>query len=107
MEQCLINFRDKLTTKIGSPNIGALAVIGPKIRRFITFSSLELNFFFFLNVPSLVFDDIAQDCSLEQCLTASRAETSKNKFGEGGKIGANISSPILLRIHSNLLVLLA
>ena len=34
----------------------------------------------FLKVESLVFLDIAQGCSLQQCLTSSRAETSKKSF---------------------------
>ena len=33
-----------------------------------------------LKFESLVFLDIAQDCSLEQCQTSSRAEISKKKF---------------------------
>ena len=34
----------------------------------------------FLKVALLVFIDIAQDCSLGQCLTSSRAETSKKNL---------------------------
>ena len=37
------------------------------------------KFCHFLKVASLVFLDIAQSCSLEQCLTSSRTETSKEK----------------------------
>ena len=35
-------------------------------------------FAIFLKVASLVFLDIAQDCSLTQCLTSGRAESSPN-----------------------------
>ena len=42
------------------------------------------KFCHFLKVASLVFLGIAQNCSLEQCLTSRRAETSKEK-----KCGAN------------------
>ena len=38
----------------------------------------NLGFCHFLKVASLVFLDIAKDCSLGQCLTSSRAETSPN-----------------------------
>ena len=38
------------------------------------------GFCHFLKVTSLVFLDIAQDCSLGQSLTSSRAETSKKKL---------------------------
>ena len=34
----------------------------------------------FLKFGSLIFLDIAQDCSLGQCLTSSRVKTSKTKF---------------------------
>ena len=34
----------------------------------------------FLKVASLVFLDIAQDCSLGQCLTYNRAETSRKNL---------------------------
>ena len=34
----------------------------------------------FLKLASLVFLDIAQDCSLGQCLTSTRAETSEKNF---------------------------
>ena len=36
-----------------------------------------------IKVASLVFLDIAQDCSLGQCLTSSRAETSKKVLFDG------------------------
>ena len=35
------------------------------------------SFCHFVKVASLVFNDISQDCSLGQCLTSSRAKTSK------------------------------
>ena len=41
--------------------------------------NLCIGFCHFLKVPSLVFPDIAEDCILGQCLTVSRAETSKKK----------------------------
>ena len=58
----------------------------------------------FLKIALLYSFDIAQDCSLEQCLTSSRAEISRKNFV--AKIGAEIifSILILLSIHSNLLV---
>ena len=52
----------------------------------------------FLKVPSLVLLHIAQDCSLGQCLTSSRAETSKKE-----KKMAQIEAEM---IYSNLLVVL-
>ena len=53
-------------------------------------------------VASLVFFDIAQDCSLGQCLTSSRAETYKNKFV--ARIGAKMIFSVLMSwsFHSNL-----
>ena len=45
-------------------------VLGPQVGSKIRF------FCYFLKVVSLVSIDIAQDCSLGQCLTSSRAETS-------------------------------
>ena len=69
---------------------------------------LGQDFRHFLKVSSLVFPDIAQDCSLGQCLTASRAETSKKKLG--GKIGGEMiffSILMLPNIRSNLLVIFA
>ena len=42
--------------------------------------SLKLVFCDFLKVALLVFFDIAQDCSLGQCLTSSRAKTSKKNL---------------------------
>ena len=63
VEHCLTTSRGKIyEKKIGS------AKLGPK-----------LGFLHFLKVASLVFLDIAQDCCLGQCLTSSRAETSKKK----------------------------
>ena len=41
---------------------------------FLPFSQGCIIFFFFF------FFDIGQDCSLGQCLTSSRAETSKKSF---------------------------
>ena len=45
-----------------------------------------------------IFLDIAQDCSLGQCLTSSRAETSKKKKKKkiGAKIGAKMVFSILM-----------
>ena len=40
----------------------------------------KFGFWNFLKVALLVFLDIAQDCSLGQCLKSSRAGTSKKKF---------------------------
>ena len=40
---------------------------------------LCISFCHFLKVSSIVFPDIAEDCILGQCLTVSRAETSKKK----------------------------
>ena len=69
---------------------------------------LCIGFCHFLKVPSLVFPDIAEDCILGQCLTVSRAETSKKKKKKKieGKIGAEMifSILMLLSFHSNLLV---
>ena len=73
---------------------------------------------FFLRLPfsfktvSLVFLDIAQDCSLGQCLRSSRAETSKKKKKKKkivARIGAEmiLSILILLSVLSNLLVSLS
>ena len=39
------------------------------------------GFCHFFKFASLVFLDIAQDCSFGACLTSSRAETSKNTCG--------------------------
>ena len=48
--------------------------MGPQI-------GFEIRFFcHFLKVASLVFLNIAHSCSFEQCLTSSRAETSKKKI---------------------------
>ena len=38
------------------------------------------DFCYFLKVASLVFLDVAQDCSYGQCLTSNRAETSKKNI---------------------------
>ena len=48
---------------MGSPNLG------PKLR-FLPFSQGNV----------IIFLDFAQDCSLRQCLTSSRTETSKKNF---------------------------
>ena len=62
------------------------------------------GFCHFLEVASLYLCDIAQDCSLGQCLTSSRSETSKKYFV--AKIGAEMIFSILVSsiVHSNLLV---
>ena len=54
---------------------------------------------------SLVFLDIAPNCSLGQCLTSSTAKTSKKKKKKK-VVGAEIIFYILmsLNVHSNLLV---
>ena len=66
------------------------AKIEPETRFFVIFSSLidwfslklhTLSFHYFLRVASLVLFDIAQDCSLGQFLTSSRAETTKKILG--------------------------
>ena len=55
---------------------------------------------------SLVFLDIAQNCSLGQCLTSSRATTSKKKKKV---VGAEMIFSILmsLSVHSNLSIVKA
>ena len=63
MEHCLTTSRGKTHGK---------SFRGPR---------LGLGFSHFLKVASLYFLDIAQDCSLGQCLTSSRAETSKKNLG--------------------------
>ena len=70
-------------------------------------SKLAQGFCHFLKVPSLVFPNIAQDYSLGQCLTASRAETSKKSFL--AKIRAEMIFSILMlsSVHSNLFVLIS
>ena len=50
------------------------------------------------------FCDIAQDCSLGQCLTSSRAEISKEKKIMAQIVAQMIFSILSLSIHSNLLV---
>ena len=47
----------------------------------------QFFFFHFLKFASLVFVNIAQDCSLGQCLTSSKAETSKKKKKMWPKLG--------------------
>ena len=68
---------------------------------------MKKGFCHFLKVASLVFLDIAQDCSLGQCLTSSRAETLNTKFV--GQIGAEVIFSILIlsSVHLNLLVFTA
>ena len=56
--------------------------------------NLGLDLYHFLKVPSLVFPDIAQDCSLGQCLTASRDEASKKIVL--AKIGVEMIFSILM-----------
>ena len=46
----------------------------------IIFGVRSLGLYRFLKVASLIFFDIAQDCSLEQCLISSRAETFRKKL---------------------------
>ena len=46
-------------------------------------------FFHFLKVASLIFLDIARDCSLVECLTSSRAKTFKKKKNRGSNLGRN------------------
>ena len=67
MEHCL----DKTFEKDWGGGGGGGGKLGTKLR---------WGFSHFLKVPSLVFPDIAQDCSLGQCLIAIRAETSKIFF---------------------------
>ena len=57
-----------------------------------------------LKVASLVFLDIAQDCSLGQCLTSSRAETSKIFFEAQIVVEMIFSILMSWSIHSDLLV---
>ena len=65
-----------LTTSRGKTHERSLVPqAGSEMRVFAIFSRLHHFFFFFF-----FFFDIAQDCSLGQCLTSSRAETSKKKF---------------------------
>ena len=56
------------------------------------------------NVASLIFLNIAQDCSLRQCLTSNRAETSRKNFVAQNEAEMIFSILMLLSIHSNLLV---
>ena len=56
----------------------------------------EISFCHFLKVVSLVFLDILQDCSLGQCLTSSRAETSKKPKKLVAQIGAKMIFSILM-----------
>ena len=55
-----------------------------------------MGFWHFLKVASLVFLDIAEDCSLGQCLTFSRAETSEI-FEK--KIEAQIGAEMIISIQ--------
>ena len=77
---------------------------GPKL-------DLKLGFLPFSQVASLVILDIAQGCSLGQCLTSSRVETSKkknkkNKKNRNPNWGRNdLFYSNVIDIHSNLLVL--
>ena len=50
----------------------------------------------FFNVASLHFLDIAQDCSLGQCLTSSGAKTSKKNFV--AKLGTEMIFSILMSL---------
>ena len=43
----------------------------------------------FLKLASLIFLDIARDCSLVECLTSSRAKTLKKKKNRGSNLGRN------------------
>ena len=65
------------------------------------------GFHHFLKFASLVFLDIAQDCSLGQCLKSSRAETLKNKkysnFCNFFSSFLHFSLNNLLQIHLKLL----
>ena len=62
------------------------------------------GFCHFLEVASLVSLDIAQDCSLGQCLTSIRAKTSKKFVAQ---IGVKMIFSILMlsSIHSKVLVI--
>ena len=67
------------------------------------------GFCFFLKFELLVFLDIAKDCSFGQCLTSSRAKTSKKGVEtrtEQVKIGAKMIIFLLTSpgVQSNLLV---
>ena len=73
-EQCL-------TSKGKSHEKNWGGTMGPEIRVFAIFSSLH---------ASLVFLDIALDCSFGQCLTSSRAETPPPKKKKKKKIVAQI-----------------
>ena len=78
MEPCITNSRDKTHEK----NLGA--------RNWVQ----NYGFWDFLKVASLVFLDITHDFSLRQCLTSSRAETSK------------LQKKIFFYVHSNLFLFL-
>ena len=76
MEHFLTTSRDKIHEKTLGLQIGS-----------------KLRFFcHFLKVASLVFFDIAQDCSLRQCLTSSRPKTSKKKKKNWESGGPKLSS---------------
>ena len=64
------------------------------------------GFCHFLKVTLLVFLDIAQDCSLGQCVTSIRAKPLKKKKKNMAQIGAETICSILMlsSVHSNLLV---
>ena len=64
------------------------------------------GFCHFIKVASLYLLDIAQDCSLGQCLTSSRAETSKKMFVAEIEAKIIISIQMLLSVHSNLLAVI-
>ena len=59
------------------------------------------SFRHFLKFASLVFFDIAQDCRLGQCLTSSRAETSKKPIPVPSSVSSIwlVFSEIAQRIH--------
>ena len=50
----------------------------------------KFGFWNFLKVALLVFLDIAQDCSLRQCLTSSRAEISDPNWGRNDLFYSNV-----------------
>ena len=72
---------------------------GPKLGQTGQNRVQNQGFSHFLKVASLVLFDIAEDCSLEQCLTSGGTE-NKKKFVEAEMI----FSIMLLSVHSNLLV---
>ena len=64
----------------------------------------NVGFCHFLQVASLIFLDVVQDCSLGQCLTSSRAETVKEEMTQT-EAKMIFSVLMLSSIHSDLLVL--